>query len=163
VDAYQGRIRTLGNRLESHGGETGLGQPGVGIGHRHTDAHAARPADLVQRSGDPMAHPVVGEPVERRHPTPVVEPVDDAGRVSVFRPFLCLARCDGAQARHRWWLLAHAAGVDRGAGCAVRGLYVLVYTMEKGFMVPFGALYLLSLGLAFGVTIRMRETVEAVV
>lgn len=40
---------------------------------------------------------------------------------------------------------------------------VLVYTMEKGFMIPYGALYLLSLGLAFGVTIRMRETVEAVV
>lgn len=39
---------------------------------------------------------------------------------------------------------------------------VLVYTMEKGFMTPFGALYLLSLGLAFGVTIRMRETIEAV-
>ena len=38
---------------------------------------------------------------------------------------------------------------------------VLVYTMEKGFMTPFGALYLLSLGLAFGVTLRMRETVEA--
>jgi len=40
---------------------------------------------------------------------------------------------------------------------------VLVYTMEQGFMIPYGALYLLSLGLAFGVTIRMRETVEAVV
>ena len=39
---------------------------------------------------------------------------------------------------------------------------VLVYTMEKGFMTPYGALYLLSLGLAYGVTIRMRETVEAV-
>jgi hypothetical protein len=39
---------------------------------------------------------------------------------------------------------------------------VLVYTMEKGFMIPYGALYLLSLGLAFGVTVRMRETVEAV-
>jgi membrane-bound metal-dependent hydrolase YbcI (DUF457 family) len=38
---------------------------------------------------------------------------------------------------------------------------VLVYTMETGFMVPYGALYLLSLGLAFGVTIRMRRTVEA--
>lgn len=38
---------------------------------------------------------------------------------------------------------------------------VLVYTMASGFMVPFGALYLLSLGLAFGVTIRMRDTVEA--
>jgi translation initiation factor 2 gamma subunit (eIF-2gamma) len=36
----------------------------------------------------------------------------------------------------------------------------LVYTMEKGFMIPFGALYLLSLGLALGVTIRMRETIE---
>jgi membrane-bound metal-dependent hydrolase YbcI (DUF457 family) len=39
---------------------------------------------------------------------------------------------------------------------------VLVYTMEKGFMIPYGALYLLSLGLAFGVTLHMRETVEAV-
>jgi hypothetical protein len=39
---------------------------------------------------------------------------------------------------------------------------VLVYTMERGFMTPYGALYLLSMGLAFGVTIRMRETVEAV-
>jgi hypothetical protein len=40
---------------------------------------------------------------------------------------------------------------------------VLVYTMKAGFMIPYGVLYLLSLGLAFGVTIRMRETVEAVV
>jgi membrane-bound metal-dependent hydrolase YbcI (DUF457 family) len=39
---------------------------------------------------------------------------------------------------------------------------VLVYTMEKGFMTPYGALYLLSLGLAFGITLRMRETIEAV-
>ena len=40
---------------------------------------------------------------------------------------------------------------------------VLVYAMAKGFMTPYGALYLLSLGLTFGVTIRMRETVEAIV
>jgi hypothetical protein len=40
---------------------------------------------------------------------------------------------------------------------------VLVCTMEAGFMIAYGALYLLSLGLAFGVAIRMRETVEAVV
>lgn len=39
---------------------------------------------------------------------------------------------------------------------------VLVYTMESGFVTIFGAVYLLSLGLAFGVTIRMRETVEAI-
>ncbi len=38
---------------------------------------------------------------------------------------------------------------------------ILVYTMASGFMVPFGALYLLSLGLVAGVTIRMRDTVEA--
>lgn len=38
---------------------------------------------------------------------------------------------------------------------------VMVYTMESGFMTIFGAVYLLSLGLAFGITIRMRETVEA--
>ena len=37
---------------------------------------------------------------------------------------------------------------------------VLVYTMQKGFMTPFGAIYLLSLGLAFAVILRMRETIE---
>ena len=39
---------------------------------------------------------------------------------------------------------------------------VMVYTMESGFLTIFGAVYLLSLGLAFGVTIRMRNTVEAI-
>lgn len=38
---------------------------------------------------------------------------------------------------------------------------VLVYSMESGFLIVFGAVYLLSLGLAFGVTIRMRDTIEA--
>jgi hypothetical protein len=33
--------------------------------------------------------------------------------------------------------------------------------MQSGFMTPYGAVYLLSLGLAFGVTIRMRETIES--
>jgi membrane-bound metal-dependent hydrolase YbcI (DUF457 family) len=37
---------------------------------------------------------------------------------------------------------------------------VMVFTMDTGFMTIFGAVYLLSLGLAFGITIRMRETVE---
>jgi membrane-bound metal-dependent hydrolase YbcI (DUF457 family) len=37
---------------------------------------------------------------------------------------------------------------------------ILVYVMEKIFMIPFGVLYLLSLGLATGVTIRMRKTIE---
>ncbi len=39
---------------------------------------------------------------------------------------------------------------------------VMVYTMKSGFLTIFGLFYLLSLGLAFGVTIRMRETVEAI-
>jgi membrane-bound metal-dependent hydrolase YbcI (DUF457 family) len=39
---------------------------------------------------------------------------------------------------------------------------ILVYTMDQGFMTPYGALYLLSLGLAFGITVRIRETVESV-
>ena len=39
---------------------------------------------------------------------------------------------------------------------------ILVYVMQKGFMTPYGAVYLLSLALAVGVTIRMRKTVEAV-
>ena len=37
---------------------------------------------------------------------------------------------------------------------------VLVFTMQSGFMTPYGGLYLLSLGLAWGVTIRMRNTIE---
>ncbi len=39
---------------------------------------------------------------------------------------------------------------------------VLVYTMESGFLTIYGAVYLLSLGLAFTITIRMRHTIEAV-
>ena len=39
---------------------------------------------------------------------------------------------------------------------------VMVFTMESGFLTIFGAVYLLSLGLAFGITIRMRNTVEAI-
>jgi len=36
----------------------------------------------------------------------------------------------------------------------------LVYTMQQGFMAPYGAAYLISLLLAIGVTIRMRKTEE---
>jgi membrane-bound metal-dependent hydrolase YbcI (DUF457 family) len=39
---------------------------------------------------------------------------------------------------------------------------ILVYTMENGFMTVFGAVYLLSLGLAFAITIQMRLTIEQV-
>ncbi len=38
---------------------------------------------------------------------------------------------------------------------------VLVFVMDTGFMTIYGAVYLLSLFLALGVTIRMRRTVEA--
>lgn len=37
---------------------------------------------------------------------------------------------------------------------------VLVFTMQKGFMTPYGLVYLLSLFLACWVTIRMQKTVE---
>jgi len=37
---------------------------------------------------------------------------------------------------------------------------VLVYTW-KGYYTPYGAVYILSLGLALGITIRMRKTIEA--
>jgi hypothetical protein len=44
------------------------------------------------------------------------------------------------------------------------GLFViftaLVYTLSKGFMTPYGLAYLLSLGLAIGITIRMRQTID---
>jgi hypothetical protein len=39
---------------------------------------------------------------------------------------------------------------------------VLVYTLDSGFMTIYGAVYLLSLGLAFVVTIQMRQTVEGI-
>lgn len=37
---------------------------------------------------------------------------------------------------------------------------VLVYTMESGFMTIYGAVYLLSLGVATVITIQMRQTIE---
>jgi membrane-bound metal-dependent hydrolase YbcI (DUF457 family) len=75
-----------------------------------------------------------------------------------------------------FWLLltlARRRGTDEGNRRLLRtwigvqvGLFaifaVLVYTMGSGFMTPYGAVYLLSLGLALGVTIRMRGTIEAV-
>ncbi len=40
---------------------------------------------------------------------------------------------------------------------------VLVYTMgQEAIMIPFGALYIPTLGLIVGVMIRMRKTVEAI-
>ena len=38
----------------------------------------------------------------------------------------------------------------------------LAFIMSKGFLTIFGAVYLLSLFLAFGVTLRMKKTVESV-
>jgi hypothetical protein len=38
---------------------------------------------------------------------------------------------------------------------------VLAYTLSKGFLTIFGAVYLLSLGLAIGIAIRMRATIES--
>lgn len=38
---------------------------------------------------------------------------------------------------------------------------VLVYVMQKGFMTPYGAIYLLSLALAIGIAIRMRKTIAS--
>lgn len=68
--------------------------------------------------------------------------------------------------------LARKQGTDRDYLRALRGwtwvqagLFVvftaLVYTLQKGFVTPYGLVYLLSLGLAMGVTIRMRKTLEA--
>jgi len=38
---------------------------------------------------------------------------------------------------------------------------VLAYTLSKGFLTIFGAVYLLSLGLVCGIAIRMRATIES--
>jgi membrane-bound metal-dependent hydrolase YbcI (DUF457 family) len=67
--------------------------------------------------------------------------------------------------------LARRQGTDLGYLGKLRawtwvqlGLFViftiLVYTLSKGFMTPYGLVYLLSLGLAIGVTIRMRQTID---
>ena len=37
----------------------------------------------------------------------------------------------------------------------------LAYTLSKGFLTIFGVIYLLSLGLAIGIVIRMRATIES--
>jgi membrane-bound metal-dependent hydrolase YbcI (DUF457 family) len=37
---------------------------------------------------------------------------------------------------------------------------LLVYTLSKGFMIPYGLAYLLSLGLAISIAIRMRRTID---
>ncbi len=37
---------------------------------------------------------------------------------------------------------------------------VLAFTLSKGFLTIFGAVYLLSLGLAVGIAVRMRATIE---
>ncbi len=46
------------------------------------------------------------------------------------------------------------------------GLFIvftaLVYTLESGFLVPFGAAYLVALGLVIGVTLRMKKTINNV-
>lgn len=46
------------------------------------------------------------------------------------------------------------------------GLFVvftgLVYTLDAGFMVLYGAAYLAAIGLLIGITIRMRNTIQAV-
>ena len=39
--------------------------------------------------------------------------------------------------------------------------HIKVYTMQSGFMTIYGVVYLLSLGLAFAITIQMRQTIEA--
>ncbi len=53
------------------------------------------------------------------------------------------------------------ASMDDRAVRVVCAFTVMVYTMDKGFMTIYGAVYLLSLFLAFGIVIRMRNTVEA--
>ncbi len=68
-------------------------------------------------------------------------------------------------------LLARKQGTDREFWGRLRvwtwieaGLFVIftvmIYTLQNGFMTPYGLVYLLSLGLAVGVTLRMRNTVE---
>jgi len=37
---------------------------------------------------------------------------------------------------------------------------VLVYSMESGFRIPYGAMYLVMMGVAVWATLRMRRTVE---
>ena len=67
--------------------------------------------------------------------------------------------------------LARRKGSDLGFLTKLRGwtilqaglfvvFLVLAFVMTKGFLTIFGAVYLLSLGLAAGIAIRMRKTIE---
>jgi membrane-bound metal-dependent hydrolase YbcI (DUF457 family) len=76
--------------------------------------------------------------------------------------YLALGRMANRQGTDRDYL--HTLWVWTGIQGVLFVLFtVLVYTMQRGFMTPFGAVYLLSLGLAYGVVIRMRATIEAAV
>ena len=69
-------------------------------------------------------------------------------------------------------LLARRQGTDLDRLGELRGwtavqlllflvLLVLVYTLDSGFLTIYGAAYLLSLGLAVVLTVRLRQTIEA--
>ena len=41
-------------------------------------------------------------------------------------------------------------------------VFLLLVYLWEGYFIPYGALYILSLGLALGITIRMRKTIDSV-
>jgi hypothetical protein len=105
----------------------------------------------------------VGQFLGKRYPARVVEQSVDEAEFLFFALFFVLlsvtARKRGTDSDFlgmlRVWIIVQSA--------LFVVFTILVYSLEKGSMPPYGALYLLSLGLTFGVIIRMRETVEAIV
>ena len=67
-------------------------KPGGWIRYRRLDAHPARPVDLVQWSRNPVADSLLDQLLEWCHSSRVVEQVDDAYRVSLFRSAFSLVR-----------------------------------------------------------------------
>jgi len=78
---------------------------GVGLGIGVFDAHPARPVDLVQWSRNPVADSLLDQLLGWCHPSGVVEQVDDADRVSLFRSAISLIRKASSQTEHGYGLL----------------------------------------------------------
>ena len=41
------------------------------------------------------------------------------------------------------------------------GITILVFTMESGFMTPYGVIYLIVLGITYYFVLKMKDTIEA--
>jgi len=106
-------------------------------------------------------HPLRTGFLELVHTAGVVEQIAGNGGISILWVVLCLlaslSRRQNTdvdyQSKARLW---------RSCNCVVRGFHSAGVYYDSGYFTIYGALYLLSLFLAVGVTIRMRRTIETI-